>query len=326
MSPSGLSLTRTTSAPPLWPVAVVWGIAGAIAVATFVTYTRIEPEELYHVSNRGLAGGASRTLVLLNFPVAILALVMLPIVVARLLAVPRSTGARALILGVAALAAVLALVTGWPGVVDQGDLDAKPINAVPPIGVALALALTVAAARVRGPEVESPPRPRFETYVRFALLAVIAFLSLPWVFAELGFYIESVPGLGSVFVSEEFLPPGASLAAVHYGHHHGFDGAIFAVSALILVPSAVAIRKGALRHAGIGLVALLFAYGVMNMLQDLWTEQVVKREWATSKFPEVTRPDISPAWGLIVLAGVVLYLYLSRPRPPAHEPAYPSPA
>lgn len=325
MSPSD-SFANRSSFPSLWPVAVVWAIAGAVVAATFVTYTRIEPEELYHVSNRGLAGGASRALVALNFPVAILALAMLPIVVARLLSVPGSTGARALIVGVAAIAAVLSLVTGWPGVVDHGDLDAKPINAVPAIGVALALGLTIAAARVRGTEAASPPRPRLETYVRFALLAVIAFLSLPWMFAELGFYIEPVPVLGWVFVSEEFLPPGASLAAVHYGHHHGFDGAIFAMSALILVPAAVAIRGGSLRHAGIGLVALLFAYGVMNMLQDLWTEQVVKREWTTSRFPEVTRPEITPAWGLIVLAGVVLYFYLARPRRPSLEPQHAAPA
>ncbi len=316
---------RESAAPPLGPVAVVWGIAGVVLVAILVTYTRIEPEKLYNVSNRGLAGGASRALVALNFPVSILGLAMLPIVVARLMASVMSPTARAAIWGTAALAAVLSLVTGWPGVVDQADLDAKPMNAVPAIGVALALALSIAAARVRPPEIASPARPRFEPHVRYALLGVIAFLSLPWMFAAVGFYISAVPGPGDVFVSDEFLPEGATLAAVHYGHHHGFDGAIFAASALILMPAAVAIPRGALRHAGIGLVALMFFYGLMNMLQDLWTEQVIKRGWTGSEFPEVVRPGISPAWGLMLIAGVLLYLYLARPRRPGlatqHSPA-----
>lgn len=310
---------NTAGGPSLWPVAIVWGLAAAVALATFVTYSRIEPAELYHVSNRGLAGGASRLLVLLNFPVAILALAMLPLLVARLLAAPVSPARRATVLGVAGLAAALTLVTAWPGVVDQADLDAKPINAVPAAGVALVLALTVAAVRTPRPSDTVRERQLFETPLRFGLLGAIGFVSLPWMFADLGFYIEAVPGLGTLFVSEEFLPEGATLAAVHYGHHHGFDGAIFAASALILMPAVVAVPGKALRHTSIALVALMFAYGVMNLAQDFWGEQVVKRGWSGAEFPEVVRPGITPAWGLIVLGGVALYLYLARPQRPALE-------
>src|SRR3970282_243416 len=101
---------RVSATPPLWPVAVVWGIAGVVLVAILVTYTRIEPEKLYHVSHSGLAGGASRARVARNSPVAILGLAMLPIVVARLMAGVVSPRARATIWATAAVAAVLSLV------------------------------------------------------------------------------------------------------------------------------------------------------------------------------------------------------------------------
>jgi len=318
------------SVPPLWPVVAVWGIAAAVVVATFVTYARIEPEELYHVSNRGLAGGASRALVVLNFPVAILALAMLPVIVARLLAGQVSRVRWWTIVAAAAVAAVLSLVTAWPRVVDQADLDAKPINVIPAIGVALTLGLTVAAAaRSPGPGTTIQERTRFPTPLRFGLMAAVAVVSLPWLFAEAGFYISAVPGLGKVFVSDEYLPEGATLRAVHFGHHHGLDGAIFASSALILMPATFAIGGRALRHTGMALVALMFVYGVMNLAQDFWGEQVVKRGWSGAEFPDVLRPGITPAWGLIVLFSALLYLYLAaRARissaPSTHVSALPT--
>src|SRR5439155_334056 len=46
---------------------------GAVAVAMFVTYSTVDPEQLYHVSGHGFAGGLSRVLVYANFPVALVA-------------------------------------------------------------------------------------------------------------------------------------------------------------------------------------------------------------------------------------------------------------
>ncbi len=43
----------------------------------------------------------------------------------------------------ALLGIVLCAAVFWPGIVDQGKLDARPQNAVAAIGVALAFALTV---------------------------------------------------------------------------------------------------------------------------------------------------------------------------------------
>ena len=87
---------------------------------------------LYNVDRSGdLAGGLGRTLVLLNFPLALGAIALAAF----------AGGPRLLVWAAIALCAVTAL----PGVVDQDDLDARWINLVPALGVALALGLTIAA-------------------------------------------------------------------------------------------------------------------------------------------------------------------------------------
>ena len=48
-----------------------------------VTYSRIRPEELYHVSRSGLAGGLGRALVFLNFPAALAAIAIVLLVADR---------------------------------------------------------------------------------------------------------------------------------------------------------------------------------------------------------------------------------------------------
>jgi hypothetical protein len=45
----------------------------AVLLITFVTYARVPPAELYHVSRDGLAGGLGRALVELNYPDALAA-------------------------------------------------------------------------------------------------------------------------------------------------------------------------------------------------------------------------------------------------------------
>ena len=52
---------------------VAWGIWAALTVAVVVTYSRIDPAETYHVSREGLAGGVSRGVTLVNFPIALVA-------------------------------------------------------------------------------------------------------------------------------------------------------------------------------------------------------------------------------------------------------------
>src|SRR5205085_2621557 len=80
---------------------------------------RLDPAQLYHVSRHGLDGGLSRVLVALNFPIALVAIAL---VLVALDALP----GRAWWVGGPAIA--LCAVTGWPGVVDQADLDARVVN------------------------------------------------------------------------------------------------------------------------------------------------------------------------------------------------------
>ena len=75
-------------------------------------------------------------LVYLNYPFALVAIALLAILADRL---------RGRLVLVAVLAALLCAVVFWPGVVEQSDLDAKPLNALPALGVLLTGILTVVA-------------------------------------------------------------------------------------------------------------------------------------------------------------------------------------
>src|SRR6266516_1605482 len=118
---------------------IVWVLFALVTLAVLVTYARLGPEELYRVSGTGLAAGLSRALVYVNFPVGIAALAALVVLFDRL----RSRGLRIAVV----VAATLCAVVFWPGVIDQGNLDAKWVNAVPALGVGLAVLLTVHAVR-----------------------------------------------------------------------------------------------------------------------------------------------------------------------------------
>ena len=62
--------------------------------------------------------------------------------------------------------------------------------------------------------------------------------------------------------------------------HHGLQGLLFVVTALLLsrLPSSQAARA---------FLALLLAYGVANIANDDWLEQVVERGWSSHAIPSV---------------------------------------
>jgi hypothetical protein len=98
----------------------VWLMFLIAALAVFVTYSRVPPAELYNTSVGGVAGGAGRTLVFLNYPVALAAVAIAVICADRRAASGRRTAVPAAAIGIG-----LCLVVAVPGVVDQGDLDAR---------------------------------------------------------------------------------------------------------------------------------------------------------------------------------------------------------
>lgn len=263
---------------------------GAVAVAILVTYSWLPAEDRYHVDTGGLAGGAGRALVFLAYPTA---LVAIPI---ALLA----HGARL----ATALAIALCLTVAWPGAVDEADLDAKPINALTAAGVAIALGLTFAAWK-RG----APLRwgraggDRLRVVVTGVLLAG----SVPWILAEVGVYTDDIPLLGLLFTSDEPGPAAGDPVAVHLGHHHGLDGTLLAIAALLLTLPLQRMARSPLREALAVYLSILLVYGLGNAVQDFWLEQFVKRGWVDWEIPTMLRPELEPVWAVILVLGLAAY-------------------
>ena len=254
----------------------VWLLFGVVAAEILVTYARVPAEELYHVTGGGLAGGLSRVIVFLNFPLALVAIAIVAI------SYPRLNGrGRA----VAVVAAALCTPVFWPGVVSQAHLDARWVNAIAAFGVFLAFVVT--ATTYRAPTDPRGDRARI-------VLAVLALLAAPpWLAADLGFFF-----------------PGPH---VHHGHHHGMDGVLLVLSALLLS------RQVSAHRAAIGAyLALMLVYGIGNIANDFWLEQLVRRGWVSWQVPSVLEPRPTWAWLVVVVATAALWLWwISPPRSPA---------
>jgi hypothetical protein len=269
-----------------------------VLAAILVTYSRLDPDELYHTSRGGLVGGLSRTVVELNFPIS---LVAIGTALVALAALPRGWW------WVGGPAIVLCAVTAFPGVVDQDDLDARWVNAVPAVGVALALALTVAAARRAG--ITVAPRLSFDA-ARIVVAVLTLLISIPWIAANLGFYLPE-----GIFImkrpGEE--ADGTVIAAVHLGQHHGFMGTMILLSGLLL--SRPRLDPGRLRTTTRLYISLALAYGTVNMVQDAWNEQLVKRGTIDWQIPSALQPGLGWIWLVVLGLAALLALALGRERP-----------
>jgi hypothetical protein len=285
-------------------VRLVWSLFAAVGLAIFVTYWRLPPEELYNVSDEGLASGAGRLLVFSNYPVSLVAIAIAWLAADRI----GTPGA----IWAAAVATALCAVTAWPGVVDQHDLDAKAVNFVPATGVAIVLVLSLLARWERVSRLPLDP-------VRIVIGAIVWVVALVWVAAVLGFYFP-----GDVLLGEELRPGGEGgvYDAVHLGDHEGLDAALLVTSALVL--SRLRPRLGVL-----ALLGLAFVYGLAVEWRDFWFEQVVKREWTSWTPPQVLTPSLSVRWAVLVALAFALALGVRRiegPRPPGADPRRTSPS
>ena len=258
----------------------MWGLYGLELAATLVTYSRFEQVELYRVDRAGdLAGGLSRVVTVANYPLAFGAIALAAV----------AGRPRWLMWTSIALCSLVAV----PGVIDQGDLDARLVNGLPALGLVLALGLTVAAVRRDGVAFVRHAR---GDRLRVALGIGLLVLALPWLTAEWGFYFP-----GDVFSGEEIpdrRDPG--LDAVHFGFHHGYGGVLLATTALLLsrIPAGRNLRA---------YLSVMLAYGLANALQDAWNEQLWKSEWVDVSLPSVQRPELTSGWLVIVLAAAAIY-------------------
>jgi hypothetical protein len=288
-------------------VYVVWLLFFLAATAVFVTYWRLPPSVLWKVHNSGFIGGAGRAFVFLSFSAAVASIGILPIVVERL------EDRRADLLGLIAL--ILCATVALPGVQTESHLDPKWSNLPAVLGVALTFLLTVWASR-DGRREFTRTSARGDA-ARLVVGGLSLFFAAPYIAAELGFFLDGVPVLGSIFITGAIRPePGAgySHAAVHHGHHHGLDGFLLAATALLLSRLVGSIRRPVLRTLTAVYLALLLVYGLTNQVQDLWTEQIVKRGWTNWEIPNVLHPSLSAAWAAMIACGLVIYALFLRPR------------
>jgi hypothetical protein len=272
---------------------VTWASWAVMTLIVLITYTRVDPAETYHVSHEGIAGGLSRSLTLSNFPIALVAIALALVAVAAL---GRSAWWAA--------APAIALCATIPWFVDQDDLDARWVNAIPATGVLIVACLTFAAARRAG--VSLAPRRPWDGW-RVAVAALVVLVSLPWISAELGFHFP-----GDLFMGEEpgLEADGSSIAAVHLGHHHGTDGALLVLSALLL--SRVTVEGRSLQLGFLAYLGTMLAYGGVNFVQDAWNEQLVKRGWTDASIPSALLPGLEPVWLVVVLIAVGATFVLLR--------------
>jgi hypothetical protein len=274
----------------VWAVLALLVLDGAAVIAT---YSRFPAAELYNVHHSGIAAGFGRELVALNFPFALIGIALVG------LAWPRLHGGLR-IAGVAAV--VLCAVVYFA--VDQSRLDAKPLNAVPALGLALAVALVLVVG-------VSDARQARGDRLRIALAAVLLFFCAPLIAAELGFYLDGVPFLGWVFETGRLTSqPGVSGLhhAVHHGQHHGWQATMLSLTALAFSR----LPRPRLLDA---YLALMLAYGVGNLVDDDWLEQVVKRGWTNHEVPSPLTPAANWGWAAVLVgAALVWRLWFRQPR------------
>jgi hypothetical protein len=277
-------------------VVTVWSLFLGTAVVVLVTYARLPASELYNVSGTGLSGGGSRALVYLDFPTALGAIGILAIAFDRL----ASRVWRAL----AVTAAVLCAAVFWPGIVEQSNLDARPVNAICAVGVALALAVSTQGSGWM--------RSRQGDRLRLGIGVFVLVLSPEWIAAEFGFFLNRVPLLSHVYLTGRYRPEQPGLPpfapAVHHGDHHGFNGVLLVTTALVLSRLLPSISTRGLRGATAFYLALMLAYGAGNIANDFWLEQVVKRDWTAWLVPSVLEPHVGWGWLFVLVGAIVVWL------------------
>jgi hypothetical protein len=301
--------------PGLAEALALWVILGVLCLLAWITYARLPARDFYNVRGTGVRAGASRMLVLLGWPISIIALALLVIAVDRLLADDTlGRGGRRLVATCAWVSLGLCLTIAWPGVVNQDDLDAKPSNVLAAIGVGLALALTLWGLARRGAG-RSPGRVVGDN-AAVALVALLLIAGIPWLFAHVGVYVGDVPVLRMIYMSKTIIPEAGHphLHAVHLGNHEGLDGILIVATAFALSRQLGLMRPTRLRTVLAGYLAVALCYGLGVAIQDAWHEQVVKRGWLHTQFPNVIRPGVTPAWGGLVVCALLVHRFAIAPR------------
>jgi uncharacterized membrane protein len=93
--------------------------------------------------------------------------------------------------------------------------------------------------------------------------------------------------MSSIFLGRQPFPEGGTLAAVHLGQHHGWDGFAFVTIGLLLLYLAwdrKRLAKVPARMLVAGGGAFIIGFGMLAWMEDLLNEQVYKRGIITPCF------------------------------------------
>jgi hypothetical protein len=285
----------------------IWGVLALIVldgIAVIATYSRFPTTYLYNVHHSDtVAAGFGRELVALNYPFALVGIALVGLAWPRLHGRLRTAGVVSI-----ALCAVVYFA------VDQADLDAKPLNAVPGLGLALAVALVFVVGvsderRVRGDR------------LRIGIAAVLIFFCAPLIAADLGFFLDGVPFLGWFYETGRLTtqPGVAGLHyAVHHGQHHGWEATMLSLTAL----GFSRLPRPRVLDA---YLSLMLAYGIGNLVNDDWLEQVVKRGWTNHEVPSLLTPAVNWGWPFVLVGAFAIWRLWFR-QPSRTTPAEASPA
>ena len=287
-----------------WEVETVLALIVLDGIAVVATYSRFPTSELYHVHHSDtIAAGFGRELVALNFPFALVGIALVGLAWPRLHGLLRIAGVVAI-----ALCAVVYFA------VDQNDLDAKPLNAAPALGLVLAVGLAFVVG------ISSVPRSKRGDRVRIGLAAVLVFFCAPLIAAELGFFLDGVPFLGWFYETGRLTTqPGVPGLhhAVHHGQHHGWQATMLSLTAL-------AISRLPRPRVLDAYLSLMLAYGIGNLVNDDWLEQVVKRGWTNHEVPSIILPAANWGWAAVLGGAIVIWRFWFR-QPSRTTPAEASP-
>jgi hypothetical protein len=50
----------------------------------------------------------------------------------------------------------------------------------------------------------------------------------------------------------------------------------------------------------------MLVYGLANVVNDAWHEQLYKRGWVSTKLPDVTVPEWNVGWAVVLIASAAL--------------------